>query len=84
VKEDFWLRLDSGWLHTNGEWISAFVPIETKVGDFIKLEIKGKEMSYYINEVSMGVAFKDERLLETGLFPFICLYDSGDIVRVVN
>ena len=27
VKDDFWLWLDSGRLHTNGERVNAFVPI---------------------------------------------------------
>ena len=43
-----------------------------------------QELSFYINGECLGVAFKDEWFLSPGLFPFVCLYDAGDMVKVVN
>ena len=55
--DDFWLRLDTGRIHTNGEKINLFLPVKVKAGDFVKMEVKKRDLSFYVNEISLGVAF---------------------------
>jgi len=48
------------------------------------MEVRKWEISYFVNEVALGVAFWDDWLLGHDLYPFVCLYDAGDVVKLIK
>lgn len=53
-------------------------------GDIIHLIIDGGDVRIMINESDLGVAFLDQRLRRSPLFPFVRLNHSKEVVTLVE
>jgi hypothetical protein len=47
------------------------------------MEVSRNEMSFWINDKALGVAFRDSKLMDENVHPFVCMIDKGDTVKAM-
>ena len=66
---------DSGWI--------PYTSKKPNTGDVIKMVVDGNEMSYWLNDSYLGVAFIDTRLKAGNGRPFVWMGNKDDQVEVL-
>ena len=51
--------------------------------DVIQLRVDSDTVTYYVNQTCLGVAFKDPKINQDGVFPFVFLHSNEDKIEVL-
>ena len=80
-KYEWWFWLKDGWKFESkdNEWVE-YTSGRVQNGDVITMIVDGEHATFKVNDVDLGVAFTDQKLLNNWVFPCIFIVDVPDQV----